>query len=57
MDICTYDGYFERCPLGRIAKVWKDTYLSGVLAVAMVNGFQGTDLSNPSSIAACAKLL
>jgi beta-glucosidase len=41
---------------GRIAESFgEDTYLSGVLAVAMVNGFQGTDLSNPSSIAACAK--
>jgi beta-glucosidase len=39
---------------GELQKVL-NTYLSGVLAVAMVNGFQGTDLSNPSSIAACAK--
>jgi beta-glucosidase len=41
---------------GRIAESFgEDTYLSEIMAVAMVRGFQGTDLSNPSSIAACAK--
>ncbi|TDW48128.1 beta-glucosidase [Flavobacterium sp. 270] len=41
---------------GRIAESFgEDTYLSEVMAVAMVKGFQGKDLSNPSSIAACAK--
>ncbi|MGQ7947541.1 beta-glucosidase BglX [Flavobacterium sp. WC2509] len=41
---------------GRIAESFgEDTYLSGVMSMAMVKGFQGTDLSNPSSIAACAK--
>jgi beta-glucosidase len=41
---------------GRIAESFgEDTYLSEIMAVAMVKGFQGKDLSNPSSIAACAK--
>lgn len=41
---------------GRIAESFgEDTYLSEIMAVAMVKGFQGNDLSNPSSIAACAK--
>ncbi|TRX24840.1 beta-glucosidase BglX [Flavobacterium franklandianum] len=41
---------------GRIAESFgEDTYLAEIMAVAMVKGFQGKDLSNPSSIAACAK--
>lgn len=41
---------------GRIAESFgEDTYLSEIMAVAMVKGFQGKDLSNPFSIAACAK--
>ncbi|WP_228520849.1 glycoside hydrolase family 3 N-terminal domain-containing protein [Flavobacterium sp. HJJ] len=41
---------------GRIAESFgEDTYLSEIMAVAMVKGFQGNDLSTPSSIAACAK--
>ncbi len=41
---------------GRIAESFgEDTYLSECLGVAMVKGFQGDDLSQPSSIAACAK--
>ncbi|MDR1707567.1 MAG: beta-glucosidase BglX [Prevotella sp.] len=41
---------------GRIAESFgEDTYLSEAMSVAMVKGFQGNDLSNPSSIAACAK--
>ncbi len=41
---------------GRIAESFgEDTYLSEIMTVAMVKGFQGNDLSNPSSIAACAK--
>ena len=41
---------------GRIAESFgEDTYLSEIMAAAMVKGFQGKDLSNPSSIAACAK--
>jgi beta-glucosidase len=27
MDICTYDGYFERCPLGRIAESFEKTLI------------------------------
>ena len=41
---------------GRIAEsCGEDPYLTSVMGVAMVNGFQGKDLSDPSSIAACAK--
>lgn len=41
---------------GRIAEsAGEDPLLSSVIARAMVNGFQGDDLSNPQSIAACAK--
>lgn len=41
---------------GRVAEcLGEDPYLSGVLAAAMVEGFQGDDLSRPGSIAACAK--
>lgn len=41
---------------GRMAEgCGEDPYLTSVMGVAMVEGFQGDDLSNPSSIAACAK--
>ena len=41
---------------GRIAEGFgEDPYLTSVLGVAMVKGYQGDDLANPSSIAACAK--
>ena len=41
---------------GRIAEsCGEDPYLTSVMGVAMVKGFQGTDLSAPTSIAACAK--
>lgn len=41
---------------GRIAEsLGEDTYLTGVLGAAMVRGFQGQNLSDPSSIAACVK--
>lgn len=41
---------------GRIAEsCGEDPYLTSVMGVAMVNGFQGKDLSGPGSIAACAK--
>lgn len=41
---------------GRIAEsCGEDTYLSSVMGAAMVKGFQGDSLNNPSSIAACAK--
>ncbi len=41
---------------GRIAESFgEDPYLTGRLAVAMVEGFQGDDLSAPGTIAACAK--
>ena len=41
---------------GRIAEsCGEDTYLSSVLAEAMVKGLQGDDLSDPKTIAACAK--
>lgn len=41
---------------GRIAESFgEDPYLTGQLAVAMVKGFQGDDLSEKGSIAACAK--
>lgn len=41
---------------GRIAEtLGEDPYLSGVLAAAMVHGFQGESLSDANSIAACGK--
>lgn len=41
---------------GRIAEsLGEDPYLCGVLGAAMVRGFQGQELSDPQSIAACAK--
>lgn len=41
---------------GRIAEsCGEDTYLASAMAKAMVKGFQGDDLSDPKTIAACAK--
>jgi len=41
---------------GRIAESFgEDPFLNGVFGAAMVRGFQGDDLSNPNTIAACAK--
>lgn len=41
---------------GRIAEsCGEDTYLTSVFGAAMVKGFQGDNLSAPTSIAACAK--
>ena len=41
---------------GRIAEsLGEDTYLTSVLGAAMVKGFQGDSLNNPTSIAACPK--
>ncbi len=41
---------------GRIAEsCGEDPYLASEMGAAMVNGFQGDDLSNEESIAACAK--
>ncbi len=41
---------------GRIAESpGEDPYLASVLGKAYVRGFQGTDLSSPTSLAACAK--
>lgn len=41
---------------GRIAEgCGEDTYLTAVMGAAMVKGFQGSDLSDPASIAACPK--
>jgi beta-glucosidase len=41
---------------GRIAEsLGEDPYLASDLAVAMVKGFQGDDLSDPTSLAACVK--
>lgn len=41
---------------GRIAEsLGEDPYLHSVLGVAMIEGFQGDDLSSPLTIAACAK--
>lgn len=41
---------------GRIAESFgEDTYLTSEMAKAVVNGFQGQDLANPQSMAACLK--
>ena len=41
---------------GRIAESFgEDPYLTSQMAVAMVNGFQTDDLSDPTAMAACAK--
>jgi len=41
---------------GRIAEsLGEDPYLASILGAAMVEGFQGDDLSAPGTIAACAK--
>lgn len=41
---------------GRIAEGFgEDTYLTSLLGAAMIKGYQGDDLSDPSSMAACAK--
>lgn len=41
---------------GRIAEsCGEDPYLTSVMGVAMIKGFQGEDLTDPSSLAACAK--
>lgn len=41
---------------GRIAEGYgEDPYLASKMAVAMVRGFQGDDLSDPNSLAACIK--
>jgi len=41
---------------GRIAEgAGEDTYLGSRIAAAYVRGYQGTDLTSPTSIAACAK--
>lgn len=41
---------------GRIAEsLGEDTYLTSTLGAAMIKGFQGDDLSDPTSIAACPK--
>lgn len=41
---------------GRIAEsCGEDPYLTSIMGAAMVRGFQGEDLSNPTSMAACAK--
>lgn len=41
---------------GRIAESFgEDSYLTGKMAVAVVKGFQGEDLSHPQSMAACLK--
>ncbi len=41
---------------GRVAEgAGEDPILAGAMGAAMVRGYQGNDLSNPDSIAACAK--
>ena len=41
---------------GRIAEgAGEDTYLTSVMGVAMIKGYQGDSLNNPTSIAACPK--
>jgi beta-glucosidase len=41
---------------GRIGETFgEDPYLTSVLGVAMIQGYQGTDLADPHTILACAK--
>ncbi len=41
---------------GRVAESFgEDTYLTTVLGKAMIKGYQGDDLTNPATMAACAK--
>lgn len=41
---------------GRVAEsCGEDPYLTGIMGQAMIKGFQGDSLSNPTSMAACAK--
>ena len=41
---------------GRIAEcLGEDTYLTRILGTAMIEGFQGNDLKDPGTLAACAK--
>ncbi len=41
---------------GRVAEGFgEDPYTAGVFCVATVNGYQGTNMSNPNSVAACLK--
>lgn len=41
---------------GRISEgSGEDTYLGSKIAAAMVQGYQGTDLSNPMTMLACVK--
>ncbi len=50
MDVCRNPRW------GRVAEGYgEDPYLASVMAVAMVQGFQGKDMSDSNSIAACAK--
>ncbi|MHC1738122.1 MAG: beta-glucosidase BglX [Ignavibacteriaceae bacterium] len=50
LDICRDPRW------GRVAEtLGEDPFLTAKLGVAMVEGFQGDDLSRPDSIAACAK--
>ncbi|MDE5907053.1 MAG: glycoside hydrolase family 3 C-terminal domain-containing protein, partial [Alistipes sp.] len=50
LDICRDPRW------GRIAEGFgEDTYLTAVLGAAMVEGYQGDDLSQPNTMAACAK--
>jgi beta-glucosidase len=49
--------YIARDPRwGRVAESFgEDPYLTSLMSQAMIRGFQGEDLSDPTSIAACAK--
>lgn len=47
----TYDPRWGRISEG----CGEDPYLTSVMGVAMIKGYQGNNMSNPTSIAACAK--
>ena len=56
LDLRPHGGCFPRAPLGTYLRgVGRRPTLGSILAAARVHGFQGKDLNDAGSIAACAK--